>query len=196
VGETFVVRRVVLFAAVAALSLSALGVAPSGATPNRPTGTISCTYLNGGHGSRLLVSKKAVALLVQSRESSCDNSGVTGGKAPITRVSASIKVKLPAGATCASLASPTPVSGRVQVKFSGANPQGHLMTVAAVNKPIATMSVSGDTFTFVSVPSTQNAFVGQTITLTATGVDSASGQSCTTGELPRRVYASGTVKSP
>ena len=189
-------RKVVLFGAVAALSLSVLGVAPSGATPNRPTGTISCTYVNGGHGSRLLVSKTAVADRVLSKESSCDNSGVTGGKAPITRVSASIKVKLPAGATCASLASPTPVSGRIMVKFSGANPQGHLMTVAAVNKPVATMSVSGDTFTFVSVPSTQNAFVGQTITVTATGVDSASGESCATGQLPRRVYTSGTVTSP
>ncbi len=204
-------RKLVFVAAAAALAASTLGIAPAGASNQTPAGTIRCTYGGDiragsmrfdpslGRAPGKTINVKAY---VRDPYSTCDNSGVTPGTSryPITRVSVKMTPKLPPGSTCASLGSTTAIEGRAQVKFLGVNPRGHYVPAAIVNKQLDSVVVSGDTFTFTTAPSTQGAFIGQTITINADAVDVITGLGCTdnfsTFPITGKAYISGTVTSP
>lgn len=172
-------RKIAAFAA-AALAVSAIGVGPAGATAAAPiTGTISCSGFTGTvtatPGVSSTASTKAVKVKAAGAATSCDNSNVAGGKAPITAATIKVSGSLPVGATCTSLVNPVFLKTKIQVKFQGLNPSNKLMTVAVDNSFLASASLDGNfALNLVTQPILKGAFVGQTLTLKL-GIDNVAG---------------------
>jgi hypothetical protein len=145
---------------------------PASAGMGAPAGTVSCTIAGSLTLKTPLTntpSTKTIKVKGMATASSCNNAGVTGGKAPITGAAIKINGKLPVGASCTSLATPTFAKTKVQVKWQGLNSQSKVMTVSVDNSFLATaQSNVGSTVTLILVtqPNSKGGFVGQTNTLT------------------------------
>ena len=152
---------------------------PADAGVGAPAGTVNCTIAGSLTLKTPLTntpSTKTIKVKGLATASSCDDSGVTGGKAPITGAAIKINGKIPVGATCAWLTSPTFGKTKIQVKWQGLNPQSKVMTVSVDNSFLATAQSSGGTtvtLTLVTQPNAKGCFFGQTNTLTL-GLDDSS----------------------
>jgi hypothetical protein len=200
-------RKVALLAATVVL-LSALGIAPAGATNPTPAGSISCTFgsampgvvsLKPGLGDTPSAKQiKVKSIIGTANGTSCDNSGVTAGtsKFPISAMTVKITAKTPVGGDCSTLLTAPGLTGKVQVKFLGLNPASKLATVAVVNTTIATTTASAapPSIQIVTAPSTKGAFVGQTLTFTL-NISGLTG-GCTDADPLTAVSGTGTVTSP
>ncbi len=159
------VPLVLLFVASLALPVSAASVPP-------PSGTVDCTIAGLGNIKPPLnntPSTKKLVISGSATSSSCDNSGVTGGKGPIAAVAIKFSLTEPdTGYTCTNYDLGYDKS-KLQVKWQYLNPAGHLRTLAVNNTTIAEFSVvSIDpvvVYKVVSAPITKGAFAGSTITL-------------------------------
>jgi hypothetical protein len=144
---------------------------PAGAAGGVPAGTVSCTIMGALTLKTPLTntaSTTAIKVKGVATASSCNNVGVTGGKAPITTAAIKISGHIPAGATCTWLSAPTFGKTKVQVKWQGLNPQSKVMTVSVDNSFLNTAhSNSGTSVTLILVtqPNAKGGFVGQTNTL-------------------------------
>jgi hypothetical protein len=147
--------------------------ASGGSAASLPSGTISCS-VSGTIGFRPAISNTAggnvkVKITNKDGQSTCDSSGVTGGKEPISGVIIKLSGSLGQGATCETLSStPQLASSKVKLKWRGLNPAGHLNTVA-LSKKTSVASVSwdsgSDALDIVTQPITFGGFTGSTITL-------------------------------
>ena len=156
-----------------------VGAFTSSASAGNPpvTGTISCsvaTYISA-HGPEAILfhpflkgTPRLVHLAGGNDESSCDNSGVAGGKAPIREVLFKLSGVMP-DATCTQLTTtPSFKNARVKLKFRGMNPTAlNVITVANAQGNVATTSYdSGShTLTITTGPLKGSGFVGATATL-------------------------------
>jgi len=148
------------------------------ASADQPTGTISCSIASGDEHSwpytgfefhpGLTGIPKTQTARVTDTQSSCDNSGITGGSAPITEVSFRLTGKL-REATCASFFSSASTldKGKIKIRWVGLNPAGNRMTVATSKATVASASYDDgtDTMTIVTDPIDTGAFVDQVATL-------------------------------
>ncbi len=164
-------RKLAIFAT-AVLAVSTLAVGTAGATAPPPlTGTISCTMagtLSLNHPLSNTAGTKAIKIKGSASGTSCNTTGTSGGKFPVSGITVKLGASLPVGATCASLTSPTFTKNKVQVKFLGLNPSNKLATVAVDNTTIATAaltSASPVVLTLTTAPITKGGFVGQTLSL-------------------------------
>ena len=115
-------------------------------------------------------STRPIKILGKAVSSSCDNSGVVGGKAPITGVSVKAVGYLPAGSTCVGLVSGGPAfeHTRLRYKWLGTKPSGKPMTVARDNTKVAVAVFGGTsaaTYDIISLLQQRGAFPSQTITM-------------------------------
>jgi hypothetical protein len=109
-----------------------------------PSGTISCT-VNGTFTIKPPLtntpSTKAVEIKGAAASTACDNSGVSGGKAPIASVAIKSSAALPVGTTCTTLvSSPSFVKSKLQYKWQSFNPTGRPRTVGVDNTRIASLT--------------------------------------------------------
>jgi len=164
------------------------------------TGTISCD-ISGAIAFRPPISNTAggnikVKISNKDGQSTCDSSGVTGGKEPISGVIVKISGgSLGEGATCATLSSAPQLTGsKVKMTWRGLNLAGHPNRVAVSKTTVASVSwdSGSDALDIVTQPVTFGAFTGSTITLHA-GLDDFAGFSafCNTAQI--RSTAFGTV---
>lgn len=157
------IRRIALVASAATLAFASLGIgAANGAVPP-PTGKIHCTLSGTATLTPALTSTpstKAIKLKATGTLSACDNSGVTGGKAPITAGTIKVSGSIPVGQTCLGLLTPVLGPTKTQVKWQGLNPAGKPMTVAVDKTTVAsiTLSFTPIGFKLVSAPITKGAF--------------------------------------
>lgn len=169
--------RLALVAALAMLATTAVGAMAA----SLPSGTINCTVSgavdkpNGNWRLRFQPPISSVPspnrILVSTfMRGTCDNSGVSGGKAPITNVLAHLVGKLAAGSTCASLTS-APVFERLQlkIKWQTLDGSGRLRTVAntSVRFVDADWDDGAEGLVFLSAP-LKGGFAGSTSTVTLT----------------------------
>ncbi len=101
---------------------------------------------------------------------SCDNSGVVGGKYPITAGTIQIKDKTPAPWNCSNLLNPTiDPKNKVQVKWEGVNPKnGKLASVGTSKTLITNITVNTSpvlAFDVVTAPIAKGAFTGDKLVL-------------------------------
>jgi hypothetical protein len=122
------------------VAASGVGIADASAAtvkPPPPTGRLLCDVgVATLKTSSALTNEPSTKLIRLTFEGSatCDSTGVTGGKAPITE--ATFKFTWTAGktATCSSLPSnPATKSQRFRLKLRGVNAKNQLITVATVN---------------------------------------------------------------
>jgi hypothetical protein len=159
-------------AALAALVLS--GPRLAGAASSA-TGTITCSVfsdLNHGQPKGILyrpfinATPRSVRIVATNVGSSCDNSDVSGGKAPITGLQFKLTAHMTDG-TCGALTSPNPPfeNARITLKWRGLNAANHFTTVATSRARIASVSYDTGThaFALTTEPLTGNAFVGKTL---------------------------------
>jgi hypothetical protein len=139
-------RAVPSFFAVLVIALSpAIGAAFS----SPPTGSLSCSVfseLSTTHPAGILFHPyiDAVPRLLRVKAanvgSTCDNSGVTGGRAPITGVAFKLSGRME-DATCGTFtAMPSFKNGWVKVKWRGLNAANHPTTVASSRARIVSSS--------------------------------------------------------
>jgi hypothetical protein len=161
----------------ATLLAGALASSASAGTPP-VAGTISCsvaTYVSAHgpdaiffHPSLFGGTPRVVHLAGGNDESSCDNSGVTGGKAPITEVLFKLSGAMP-DATCTQfITMPSFKNARVKLRFRGQNPKAlNVITVANAQGDVATTTYdSGShTLTITTGPLKGRGFAGATATL-------------------------------
>lgn len=127
------IRRAVLVSSAALLALTSVGVQAAGATvPPVPSGSISCT-LSGSAAIKPPLTNhappKAPKFKLAGVLSACDNSGVSGGKLPIT--DGTFKASASGAVSCANPFSFLSTTGKAVIKWQGTNPQtGKLQTVA------------------------------------------------------------------
>jgi hypothetical protein len=155
----------------------ALGMlaAPAIAAPP-PTGTITCdiaaaasTTSATGFFFRPFINSEPRNLLVKATNltSSCDNTNVVGGKAPIVAVEVKFSGRM-TNATCESFTTtPAFLGGKVKVRWLGLNPANHLMTVGTNNLKLASASYDSGTHVMelVTQPIVKGSFVGTAVTL-------------------------------
>jgi hypothetical protein len=115
-------------------------------------------------------STKGLKIKGKGTLSNCDNTGVTGGKYPITDGLLTLSATLPAGASCANVFDLGWQKIKFGVKWQGVNPKnGKLATVATtkLTDPTQTFSSSPSVgFDFVSAAQpAKKAFEGSTVTL-------------------------------
>jgi hypothetical protein len=169
--------RIAFAAALAFIVTSNVGV--THAAP--PTGTINCVVTgdtdrpNGNWRLRFLppISSTPSPNRMQMftfMKGTCDNSGVTGGKAPITNVEAHLSGKLAEGTTCGTLTS-APVFEKLQLKVRWQSPNGtgRLRTIATSSARFvdADWDDGVEGLVFLSAP-LKGAFAGSTATVTLT----------------------------
>jgi len=164
--------------ATVAATLLAGALTSVAAAENSPvTGTISCSvasFLSSARGPGGIrfhpfidANPRLVHLGGGNDESSCDNSGVTGGKAPITEVLFKLSGVMPDG-TCAQLTTtPSFKNARVKFQFRGINSAGRAMTVTNAHADVVMTSYdSGShTLTITTEPLKGRGFAGATATL-------------------------------
>jgi hypothetical protein len=165
-----------IVATVAATLLA--GALTSSAWAGNPpvTGTLSCSVASANPPLRpagilfhpfLNATPRLVHLGGGNDDSSCDNSGVTGGKVPITGVLFKLGGTM-LDATCTQLTTtPSVKNGHVKLQLRGLNPAGHEMTVGNAKADVVTTSYdSGShTLTITTGPLKGRAFSGATATL-------------------------------
>lgn len=163
-------------AVVVALVVASFGVAPAFAAP--PSGTLSCSVWSApasGRPTGMLfmpgISENPQLVKFNGTNdggSSCDNSRVTGGKAPIETVTFKFTARMSAG-TCAALTSSTPPfeKARLKLTWRGVNAAGRSVKVGSSNTRVASASYDAEshTLTLTTQPLTGNAFRGRTVTL-------------------------------
>jgi hypothetical protein len=134
------IRKLALLA-VGVLALSAIPAVDAGAATTPPTGTLACGVTGTVKFKPALTpatpaSKPTSVKVHKAVADPCDNSGVTGGKGPITGGSVILNAKI-GGASCAALAGGTATLEKAQliVKLTGPNAKGKTQTVAVI-KPV------------------------------------------------------------
>jgi hypothetical protein len=161
--------------ALAALTALAPSVTTLAVAASPPTGTIACSVfsdLNTGQAKGIIYRPfinavpRAVRFAATNVGSTCDNSAVSGGKAPITGVAIKLTARLSEG-TCGTLTSAAPPfeNARIALKWRGLNGANHYTTVATSRARIATVTydVGTHAFDMTTEPLTGNAFVGKTL---------------------------------
>ncbi len=120
----------------AALALAITSASPAAAAP-LPSGTIDCqvvsTNVDGLRFQPFISSDPSPSRIrvTTTMHGTCDNSGVSGGKAPITEVDAKLVGRLVPGSTCETLTS-APHFDRLKLKIKWkAVIHGRLQTVAS-----------------------------------------------------------------
>jgi hypothetical protein len=84
---------------------------------------------------------KPVKIKGIGESTACDNSGVSGGKLPITRVGIKSSATLAAGSTCNRLVdAPSFLTSKLQYKWQGLNPTGRARTVGVNNTHIGSLT--------------------------------------------------------
>ena len=162
--------RKALVALVAGLVSSVLVLSSAAAGTKNPTGVISCT-LSGGTLSLSpwltnTASTATVAMAI-SGAGPCDNSGVIGGKAPITDMSITYSATLDTGATCAdALPQTVPSSTSFQITWQYRKSSNKLKTVAVTTGELTALAVGflGDWGVFLA-PDPGGAFADSLIRL-------------------------------
>jgi hypothetical protein len=159
----------------AALMCAALSTA---ANAEQPSGPISCLIWSGTQQTwpytgfefhpHLSNDPTNIPARITNIDSSCDTSGVTGGKTEITEVLFRLNGRLP-HATCASVLSSamTLERGKIRIQWRGLNPAGEPMTVAVTKAVVASASYDEGTgtLTITTDPIEHGAFAGQVVTL-------------------------------
>jgi hypothetical protein len=155
--------------------VTALPLTAAASNP-QPTGTISCSIVGPASSAPakgitfrpfIDADPRSVRIGVTNLASTCDDSGVTGAKAPIVHVVARFTSKMLHG-TCAELTTaPVFDGGHVRLKWQGVNPAGHTFTVASSRATLANASYDGssDALILVTQPIATGAFRGATATL-------------------------------
>jgi hypothetical protein len=145
--------------------------APAGASFAAMSGSVSCTVSGNGVLKPVISNTpttKPLHITGSATASSCDHSGVSGGKGLIT--SASVKFSLlddDTGYTCQNYDLGFSKS-KLEVKWQGPNRAGHLHTVGSDKTTVSTfqvVSTSPVTYKIVSAPVARGDFKGSTITL-------------------------------
>jgi hypothetical protein len=113
-------------------------------------------------------STKKLSIGTTASGTSCDHSGVTGGKGPITGVKLKFQLKEPdTGYTCTNYDLGFDTS-KLQVTWQGTNPKGRPYTIASDKAAVASFTVQSTnpvTYKTVSTPIAKGAFAGSTITI-------------------------------
>jgi hypothetical protein len=109
---------------------------------------------------------RRVRIVATNVGSSCDNSDVTGGKAPITGLQFKLTARMTDG-TCGALTSAAPPfeNARITLRWRGLNASNRFTTVATSRARIASVAYDTGTHAFeiTTEPMTGNAFVGKTL---------------------------------
>lgn len=142
-----------------------------------PAGTISCVVAgdpgrpNGDWRLRFLppiasTPRENRIRVFTYMTGTCDNSGVTGGKAPITNVSAHLIGRLAEGTTCEALTT-APVFEKLKLKIKWQSNDGRLRTVASTSVRFVDADWDGNIegLVFLSTP-LKGAFAGSLATIT------------------------------
>ena len=168
--------RLTVFACVAML-FAALAP-PAGARSLPMSGSVTCSVSGKGLLKPPISSvptTKPLHITASATASSCDGSGVAGGKGLIT--SATVKLSMledDTGYTCTNYDLGFSKS-KLEVKWRGPNAAGHLRTVGTDKVAVDTFRVTSTnpvTYTIVSKPITRGDFNGSTLTfVTALDVD-------------------------
>lgn len=156
VGVHIVMVRKLCSLATAATALVALAAAPGGAAVAQAQGTPSCNITGTISFKPTLTSTpaaKGYKLMLVATGTGCDNSTVTGGKAPITDVAVKAQMKLMPGSNCNIKVVST---GKVQVKWQGRNSQNNLMTVAVANQKLGSGGTSLFTTAWAGITNTRS----------------------------------------
>jgi hypothetical protein len=124
--------RVALAAALTLVVAAAANAAPL------PSGTIACqvasTNVDGLRFQPYISSDPSPTRIrvTTTMQGTCDNSGVMGGKAPITELKATLAGKLAVGSTCSTLTTmPQFERLKLKIKWRGVDGNGRLKTVAS-----------------------------------------------------------------
>jgi hypothetical protein len=155
-----------------------LGPTAAAVAASLPSGTIGCTVVgdidkpSGTFRLRFRPPISATPSTGRIRvttymKGTCDNSGVTGGKAPITEVRAHLVGSLKAGTSCATLTTaPVFTKLRLQIKWATVGSDNRLRTVAksSVNFVDADWDADLEGLVLTSAP-IKGAFGGSTSTV-------------------------------
>jgi hypothetical protein len=160
--------RKVFIALVSGLVMSVLVLSGANAATTNPTGVISCTVTGGtisiSPGLTNTPSIATVSLAISGAGTSCDNSGVTGGKAPITDFSFAYSSTLDS-ATCSDAIQSTTAS-TVQITWQNRKSNGKLKTVAVTTGQVgALFNANLGTWAVLVVPDATGAFADMGIRL-------------------------------
>jgi hypothetical protein len=169
--------RSILSCVAVALSLLVSGLVASSNAGPPPTGTVSCTGVQGklAFGSVGLETVNSTApphaTKLQLKEASaiiCDNSGVTGGRFPITAVFVSLDGRTVEGETCGDFLGGTLdlAKGKLKVKWRGDNNYGRVQTIASSKATVASVTYDSgsEKVVIVTNPIVRGAFAGSTMT--------------------------------
>ena len=161
-------------ALVAAFALAVMPLRAGATSP--PSGTISCSMFptNAGLDMRPAISSDPSTgriLVKTSIAGICDNSGVVGGKAPITAIDAKLVGTLTAGTTCSSFVN-APNFDRLRVKIkwkAAADAHGRSKVVSSTTLSFVDVSWDeADEALILSSQPSKGGFAGSTATLKIT----------------------------
>jgi hypothetical protein len=162
------VRRLIAISSAvlcASATLSIVTATPvSAAAVPPPSGTISCSVagvVQFAPGLGLLPNAKGGKLKIDMTGSSCDNAGVSGGKAPITDVAMKAVGSLSPGGSCfedsvVNMAK----TFKLTTKWQNRNVSNKVTTVSASKSTLVSSVTSGAHWEFVFNAPAKNAFAG------------------------------------
>ncbi len=174
-------NTLVSFVSLVAILLGSTSLPAAAASVPPPSGTITCVVAGTGTIKpplRNTPSTKKLVIAATASGSSCDNTNVTGGKAPITAATVKFSLTEPeTGYTCSNYDLGYDKS-KLQVKWQETKANGRRRSVAVNNTKVDAFTVvSTDpvVYKLVSTPITKGAFAGSTITL-LTALDQAANE--------------------
>jgi hypothetical protein len=164
----------------AALFLLVSGFVASADAVPPPTGTVSCNGLEGilsflPTGLPTFVNPlppyETRFRIEKATSSTCDSSGVTGGRFPITGVSLWFDGRTVAGETCADMLGTLDFrKAKLKVRWDGHNDHGRLQAIARSKAAVASAVYDDESKRLVIVtdPIVRGAFAGSTLTFRVT----------------------------
>ena len=141
-----------------------------------PTGTISCSVAAAGSTTKptgfffspyMNADPRNLRVRAKNLTSTCDASGVVGGKAPIVGVELKFSARMINGSCASFISAPEFQKGQVKLRWLGLNPSGRPMTVGVSSVKLASASYDSGSKAVILItqPIAKGAFAGATASL-------------------------------